>query len=37
MGIQSGYDPIGMVAEVVKGTEKDPEVKALLISGGARQ
>ena len=28
--IQSGYDPIEMVAAVVKGAEKDPEVEAFL-------
>ena len=30
MDIQSGYDPIEMVAAVVKGAEKDPEVEAFL-------
>ncbi|MFQ9867530.1 MAG: molybdate ABC transporter substrate-binding protein [Bilophila wadsworthia] len=28
--IQSGYDPIEMVAAVVKGAEKDPEAEAFL-------
>lgn len=28
--IQSGYDPIELVAAVVKGAEKDPEVEAFL-------
>ena len=30
MDIPSGYDPIEMVAAVVKGAEKDPEVEAFL-------
>lgn len=39
MDIQSGYEPIEMVAAVVKGAEQDPEVKAFLTflqSDGAR-